>query len=387
MGGSVRLEGQDERIREVTRLPAADFHLELADLVGTNINPPDLQRLTGLTRLKTLNLPGPMWNPGAGSSIDYSRELRHIAGIRSLEELTFSYTYLESIKFEDAGIEAIAALAPSLRLLSLENTQVRGRHLAPFTNLEALDLVYCPVDDEGLRQMQGLTKLRRLLLRDAVISDEGLRNLGGLVNVEQLDLGGTRITDAGIAHLRGMTKLKKLNLQGAALTDEGIRHLADMTELEELNLYGTKVTNVGVEVLKDLKHLSVVDLRYTRVTRAGVDRLRASLPRCEVSFLDPSVRPGLPEGADRIVAGEGDGAVARWVRSIGGRAVVEDGRLREISLASTGVTDELLRNLAGLKHLRKLRAPIDRDRRPRRPAPGGADRPGGAGPGRDDDFR
>ena len=262
-----------------------------------------------------------MWNPGAGSSIDYSRELRHLASIRSLEELTFSYTYLESIKFEDPGIEAIAALAPSLRVLSLENTQVRGRHLAPFTNLEALDLVYCPVDDEGLRQMQGLTKLRRLLLRDAVISDEGLRNLSGLVNLEQLDLGGTRITDAGIAHLRGMTKLKKLNLQGAALTDEGIRHLANMTDLEELNLYGTKVTNVGVEVLKDLKHLSVVDLRYTRVTRAGVDRLRASVPRCDVSFLDPSVRPDLPEGADRIVAGEGDGAVARWVRSIGGRAV------------------------------------------------------------------
>ena len=113
MGGSVRLEGQDGRIRELTDLPAADFHLELADLVGTNINPPDLQRLSGLTRLKTLNLPGPMWNPGAGSRIDYSRELRHLASIRSLEELTFSYTYLESIKFEDAGIEAIAALAPT----------------------------------------------------------------------------------------------------------------------------------------------------------------------------------------------------------------------------------------------------------------------------------
>ena len=249
--------------------------------------------------------------------------------------------------------------------MSLENTQVRGRHLAPFTNLEALDLVYCPVDDEGLKQMQGLTKLRKLLLRDAVISDEGLRNLGGLVNVEQLDLGGTKITDAGVAHLRGMTKLKKLNLQGAVLTDEGIRHLASMTGLEELNLYGTKVTNAGVDVLKDLKNLRTVDLRYTRVTRAGVDRLQAAVPRCDVTFLDPSVRPAIPAGADRIVAGQGDATVAGWVRAIGGQAVVEDGRLREVSLASTSVTDELLRNLRDLKHLRKLAAPIDRDRRPR----------------------
>jgi Leucine-rich repeat (LRR) protein len=354
MGGSVRREGQDGRIRDLTQLPATDFHLELVDLVGTNVNPPDLQRLNGLPRLKILNLPGPMWNPGSGATIDYSRELRHVASLRSLEELTFSDTYLESIKFEDPGIEAIAPLAPTLRLLSLENTQVRGRHLAPLTNLEALDLVYCPVDDEGLRQMQGLTKLTRLLLRDAVISDDGLRSLSGLVNLEQLDVGGTKVADVGIAHLRGMTKLKKLNLQGAALTDEGIRHLANMRDLEELNLYGTKVSNVGVEVLRGLTHLGVVDLRYTRMTRAGVDRLKASLPRCEVSFLDPTVRPGLPEGADRIVAGRGDEAVARWVRSIGGRALIENGRLREISLAGTGVSDELLRNLEGLKHLRKL---------------------------------
>src|SRR5262249_3967033 len=55
MGGSVRLEGQEGRIRELTQLPAAHFHLELADLVGTNIDPPDLRRLVGLTHLKTLN--------------------------------------------------------------------------------------------------------------------------------------------------------------------------------------------------------------------------------------------------------------------------------------------------------------------------------------------
>src|SRR5207302_274038 len=144
----------------------------------------------------------------------------------TLEELTFSYTYLESIKFEDPGIKEIAPLGPSLKVLSLENTQVRGHSLAPFTNLEALDLVYCPVDDDGLKQLQGLVKLRKLLLRDAVISDDGLKNLAGLADLEQLDLGGTRISNAGMAHLRGMTRLKTLNLEGAALTDEGVRHLA-----------------------------------------------------------------------------------------------------------------------------------------------------------------
>src|SRR5581483_4152586 len=129
-------------------------------LVGTNINPPELVRLTGLTRLKSLTLPGPMWNPNAGANTDYSKELKHIAGIRSLEELKFSDTYLESIKFEDAGIEAITALGPGLRVRSLEDTQVRARYLGAFKNPEPLGHVYCPVNDEGLRQLRGLTRLK-----------------------------------------------------------------------------------------------------------------------------------------------------------------------------------------------------------------------------------
>ncbi len=117
MGGTVRLSGQTDRIREIANLPAADFAVELVDLVGTNILPPDLQRLVGLTHLKILNLPGPMWNTGAGARIDYSRELRHLAGIHTLEELTFSYTYLESIKFQDEGI-AGCTFGASLEVLA-----------------------------------------------------------------------------------------------------------------------------------------------------------------------------------------------------------------------------------------------------------------------------
>src|SRR5262245_25331991 len=52
LGGSVRVEGKTDRVRDITQLPASDFHLELIDLVGTNILPPDLKWLTGLTRVK-----------------------------------------------------------------------------------------------------------------------------------------------------------------------------------------------------------------------------------------------------------------------------------------------------------------------------------------------
>src|SRR5262245_41834414 len=81
LGGSIKLEGHPDRIRELTALPAGDFSVELVDLVGTNILPPDLKWLSGLSRLKILNLPGPMWNPSSGATIEYSRDPKYIAHI------------------------------------------------------------------------------------------------------------------------------------------------------------------------------------------------------------------------------------------------------------------------------------------------------------------
>ncbi len=107
--------------------------------------------------------------------------------------------------------------------------------------------------------MQGLTKLKKLLLRDTVISDEGLQHVRPLA-ISSTDLGGARVR-AGLAHLQEMTKLKKLNLQGALITDVGIRHLARMAGLEELNLYGTKITNTGLDVLATLRKALRVDLQ------------------------------------------------------------------------------------------------------------------------------
>ena len=179
MGGTVRVEGAQDRIQDVTALPDDDFQLELVDLVGTNILPPDLARLIGLKKLRVLNLPGPMWNPLSGARINYSRDLRHIAGISTLEQLTVSYSFLDYIKFYDEGIEEIAPLT-NLKVLSLESTKVQGHHLAPFTKLQALDVMYCPVDDEALRQLEGMTDMRRLLLRDTLVTDEGLRYLSHL---------------------------------------------------------------------------------------------------------------------------------------------------------------------------------------------------------------
>src|ERR1700674_3161438 len=54
MGGRVGLAGQTRRISDIADLPAGDIQVEVLDWVGMNVDPPDLERLGGLTHLKEL---------------------------------------------------------------------------------------------------------------------------------------------------------------------------------------------------------------------------------------------------------------------------------------------------------------------------------------------
>src|SRR5256886_271555 len=149
MGGAVRVKGGHELIRDVAALPDGNFELEVLDWVGMNVDPPDLERLSALRHLKELHLPGPIWNRNADGDKDLSRDLRFIAPVCTLEKLTFSYHFLDRIRFHDPGLEEIRSLE-NLKELVLRQAGVKGRALAPFHKLEALDVTLCPVDDEGL---------------------------------------------------------------------------------------------------------------------------------------------------------------------------------------------------------------------------------------------
>src|SRR5262249_7223286 len=83
-GGRAILESgreQGKPIGDIARLPADEVHIIGIDLVGTLIEPKDLEKLSGLSGLKELYLPGPSWNPGAGSRLDANEELKFLAGL------------------------------------------------------------------------------------------------------------------------------------------------------------------------------------------------------------------------------------------------------------------------------------------------------------------
>ena len=350
-GGELSIEGDAARIQDVSALPSGDFFIETLDLVGTLIEPPQLERLSGLTRLRNLYLAGPMWNRNADDGKDHSPDLRGIAGITSIERITFSYHFLDRTRFQDGGLAAIQPLA-RLRELSVRQANVRGHSLGPFHRLQVLDVTLAPVDDEGFRNVAGMPDLERLWAGDTLVTDSGLAALSRLQKLVDLDLHGTQVSDLGLSQIAGLKQLRKINLMGTRVTDDGLEVLRGFPQLEYLNLYRTRVTNAGLDRLKPLSNLREIDLRYTRVSRAGVDSLRSTLAKTSFVFIDSS--PVSSSKPVPVLNSKGDAAVAAWVRAMGGAAEMNGASLIGINLATTPLTDARLAGLKGLTRLRKL---------------------------------
>ena len=180
--------------------------------------------MSGLKNLRTLLLPGPSFNPAAGSKLDANEQLKALASLSSLEKLHFSLHFLRISTFR-IKVSNISGLT-QIKELRLAQTKVKGPSLAPFVKLEDFDLSYSPFDDEGMRYLSGLKELKHLALRDTLVTDEGLKHIAGLTKLEVLDLYGAKVTDAGLKQLSNLTHLQKLNVLGASITDQGLDALA-----------------------------------------------------------------------------------------------------------------------------------------------------------------
>jgi Leucine-rich repeat (LRR) protein len=350
-GGRVVLAGHPAPVDSALSLPAGDVHITGIDLTGTLITPDQLEMISGLTGLKELSLPGPIWNPASGSSLDANDKLKFLAGLTSLEKLSFSIHFLTNINIQDKGVVLLTGLA-NLRDFRCAQCRISKASLAIFPKLESLDLSLSSFNDAGMRGLASLHDLRRLNLRDTLVTGEGLRNLNGLTGLEELDLAGTHVTDAGLASLQNLKAMRTLSLLGSEVSDESAALLAGMTELRELNLYRSQVTNAGLAKLAALKNLEAIDLRYSRVTASGVQAFRAALPRCRVEF--SGAEPVSQKGAAPKPNGTGDAALAAWVRAMGGKADLTDGALRTVSLRSTAITDAGLANLSMAAHVERV---------------------------------
>ena len=288
--GTVVPEGAAAPIRNISELPAGDFHIEAIELTGGVMHPAELKKLEGLTHVRELYLPGPIWNPGGGNE-DRAGVFQALNSLTGVERLAFGWHYNAQMDVGDKEIGALTAWK-ELKQLRCSQCSLSKLSLAPFTKLQDLDLSYNPFTDEGMAGLAGLKDLRRLMLKDTLVTDEGMKYLKDLTNLEELDLSGARVTDKGVEYLRNLKSVRRLNLLGAQITDAAMDALAGMPNLEVLILYRTKVTNSGLAKLEGLKGLTDVDVRYSRVSPNGIDAMRAALPAVRVRFVGTSAPGG-----------------------------------------------------------------------------------------------
>jgi outer membrane lipoprotein-sorting protein len=172
--------------------------------------------------------------------------------------------------------------------------------------------------------------LHTLNLQWAKVTDAGLKELAGLNHLRTLDLSETQVTDAGLKGLAGL-KLKQLTLS-FPLTDPGLKHYLAATEPPIwLDLLGAKVTDAGLKELAGLKTLKVLDLP-AQVTEEGLRGLAGlKLKKLTLPFVLTDV------GLKHYLA------------------AVEPPTT--LNLRGTRVTDAGLKELAGLKTLKKLDLP------------------------------
>jgi hypothetical protein len=302
----------------------------------------DVARLTGLRKLKGINLGDTKITDDALTSLGQIRSLEdvcigntkvtptglaHLKDLKQLRLLTLGPLNLgesgmESIASHEelrdltidvrgAGGGAVPHLGKLAPLKKLEGLFIWGlsdecmKNLPPFpeqTRIEPLD----KLTEAGVRELWKFPGLYVLDLRQRPLSDDALKALEGLGRVSEVNLSETGISDRGLVHLRNMRRLHTLRLAKTKITDNGLQLLANFPELEWLDLGDTAVTGSGLKNIKFPEKLTWLDLRNSKFTAAQFPALEK-------------------------------------MRS-----------LRNLTLAGTPVTDEMLAKIAKFSHLEQL---------------------------------
>jgi Leucine-rich repeat (LRR) protein len=196
------------------------------------------------------------------------------------------------------------------RLVPIKVTDAGFAHVAACTNLENLFLSQMhplEVTDAGLKSIEGLRRLRRVILDFTPFNSAGLSHLEGLTNIQELWVEQNENFDnASMGHIACLKNLRDLRFHRSAVTDAGLAKLKDLSQLEDLQLGGTQVGDAGLKVIGGFANLKTLDLQHTRVTDAGLKYLKplTSLGRLSNEDSVTSVNLVLPVKPD-ILDGPG----------------------------------------------------------------------------------
>jgi len=170
--------------------------------------------------------------------------LTHLVGLDKLEALSLSCC---AATLSDTDMAALGSLT-HLKELYLDSQSITAKQLAnigKLKQLERLDLA-CPLNCEGLNQLNGLSNLkylkvkRRTAMGESKITkaDELTLDLSGLKRMKDICLMGVSLQENDLAFLQDLSQLEEVTIFTDSLSGTFMRHLKGLTELDNLRVSG-----------------------------------------------------------------------------------------------------------------------------------------------------
>ena len=264
-GHVVSVFANSKRITDAQMPYVAQFaQLEELGLPGSSITDEGLKYLVALPKLTSLSLGNTLVTDRGMATIGKIKTLKYLAvrepnvttaGLKELVQLPDIERFVAPHRLDDEGV-AIIVKWRKLRHLTLDGP-VSKRALDSIATLPKLvDLqIWSGVGDRDLESLRASKSLQTLGTL-CNISTTGMRYLGETTSLRELDLDFLPITDDGVRQLTGMSNLRKLLLRGTKITDKCGAFLAALKGLESLDLSETRIADDGVRQLKPLAVLA-----------------------------------------------------------------------------------------------------------------------------------
>jgi hypothetical protein len=174
----------------------------------------------------------------------------------------------------------------------LESPEIAALNLVlmDFRNVES-------ANDDTLKYMTHLSKIKRLLISGTDVSDAGLKYVSSMKDLTHIAGGGTLIKGPGLTYLSELPNLKKLELARSnfkgfkfdhtptfkrlevftaaqSLIDDGVcEFIARQPFIIDVDISRNKITDAGIARLAGLKFLRSINLCETLVTPKGISSL------------------------------------------------------------------------------------------------------------------
>ncbi|KAK2966513.1 hypothetical protein RJ640_019042 [Escallonia rubra] len=177
----------------------------------------------------------------------------------------------------DESAEIIARIGANLRFLNLSNTRVSsagvGILAGHVSNLETISLSCTPIDDLAVSYLSMMPSLRvinlsntnvRGLIQQIGAEPDWVPSLAALQNLrflERLDMEEIQVGDAALEPLSTFQGLRYLSVKSGFLTDMSFHHFSSVQELISLSIRDAVLTNAWLDSFHPPSTLKLLDLR------------------------------------------------------------------------------------------------------------------------------